>query len=554
MVKYLSIYELTMCLRVDKEKSEQKTRLDILRGQSLEPRLVFDGAALAEFTDTLDAADTPDEANISEHENAPTPDVNFSNGHEIIFVDSNVNDYQSLINNINSDAQVFIIDNSAEGISQINNILNQQSHLISSIHIISHGDTGQIQLGNSTIDNNNILNFASQLQEWQNHLTTDADILLYGCNVGDSQAGLNFIETFADLTKADIAASDDISANEQIHNNADWILEVNTGDIEAQNILDHNNNNYQYSLVINEALTDGIQVNQFTANDNQNADITTLSTGNIIIVWESDANDGSGYGVFGRVFDDQGNALTDEFQINEVTANDQEIAKVTALNNGGFVVTWEDFSVNAANDIMARIYDANFDPVGGEFQVNNTPGTLQRIPTITTLENGNFVIAWRNVNAGDSDEDAVYAKIYDPDGNIVKADFLVNTSEENDQGQPFVQSLQDGGFIVAYHSDHAVKGNVNIYAQRFDADGNKVGSELLISETTASNQNFPIITQLDNGNIAFTWQDDGAVDGSGHAILYRIFDSTFTNPVTSELIANTTTSSSQFLPSIQELD
>jgi len=63
-------------------------------------------------------------------------------------------------------------------------------------------------------------------------LSVDGDILLYGSNVANDAVGLAFINQFAQLTGADIAAS----TNETGNLMGDWILEAQTNLIETQSL------------------------------------------------------------------------------------------------------------------------------------------------------------------------------------------------------------------------------------------------------------------------------------------------------------------------------
>ncbi|CAD5981544.1 Cell wall protein IFF6 [Planktothrix tepida] len=147
----------------------------------------------------------------------------------IIFVDSSVEDYQSLIDNADT-AQIVILDNISSGIEQITNALaNQQD--IESVHIISHGSEGSLKLGTDVLNGNDIENFNTQLQQWGNALTENGDILLYGCNVVAGETGKNFVKRLSEITGADIAASNDLTGNQIL--GGDWDLEIVTGNIEA---------------------------------------------------------------------------------------------------------------------------------------------------------------------------------------------------------------------------------------------------------------------------------------------------------------------------------
>src|SRR4028118_825508 len=100
----------------------------------------------------------------------------------LVFIDSNVEDYQSLISGVSPNAEVIILDETLDGIEQITERLAIEQN-IKAIHIISHGSPGAVQLGTNTLNSSNIENFAPRLKQWRKSLTKGADILLYGCNV-----------------------------------------------------------------------------------------------------------------------------------------------------------------------------------------------------------------------------------------------------------------------------------------------------------------------------------------------------------------------------------
>ncbi|MEG3882468.1 DUF4347 domain-containing protein, partial [Microcoleus sp. herbarium7] len=148
---------------------------------------------------------------------------------QIIFVDSSVQDYQSLIQNIDR-AQIVILNENVSGIEQITNALANQKD-IEAVHILSHGSEGSLKLGSDVLNGNDIENFSSQLKQWGNALTEKGDILLYGCDAAAGDTGKNFVKRLSEITGADIAASDNKTGSTKFGN--DWDLEIQTGAIEA---------------------------------------------------------------------------------------------------------------------------------------------------------------------------------------------------------------------------------------------------------------------------------------------------------------------------------
>ena len=155
---------------------------------------------------------------------------------EIIFIDSSLPDYQSFItdltenNNENRHFDIVVLDSERDGLSQITNYLQSQEN-IDAIHFITHGGDGQIQLGNTQLDAENVDNFSSDFRLWQSSLEENADILFYGCDIASSEDGQDLLQKISALTDADVAASDDTTGNSQL--DGDWELEQNIGSIEA---------------------------------------------------------------------------------------------------------------------------------------------------------------------------------------------------------------------------------------------------------------------------------------------------------------------------------
>ena len=149
---------------------------------------------------------------------------------QILFIDSTVRDYQKLINNLAQPTEVIVLDSQRDGIVQITESLQQYDDL-NAIHIVSHGDIGELSLGNSKLNQNTLNNYADDLINWGNSIGDRGDILLYGCNVGGDISGAKFVENLAQYTTADILASTDLTGS--THLGGDWDLEFAVGDINT---------------------------------------------------------------------------------------------------------------------------------------------------------------------------------------------------------------------------------------------------------------------------------------------------------------------------------
>lgn len=206
---------------------------------ALEPRFMFDGAAVGDAHDAL-ANDPVDQPTPAESESpSPADDAgpvttDAPARQEIVFVDSSVTGYEALAAAVRDGVETVVLDGDRDGLAQIAAHLDGRSG-IDAIHIIGHGGAGEQRIGTTELNADTLASRADTLAAIGAALSAEGDILLYGCRVADGD-GRVFIDDVARLTGADIAASDDVTANAA--QGGDWVLEDQTGAIEADRPFD----------------------------------------------------------------------------------------------------------------------------------------------------------------------------------------------------------------------------------------------------------------------------------------------------------------------------
>jgi hypothetical protein len=148
----------------------------------------------------------------------------------IVFIDPGVADYQQLLPSLSQNSAVYLLDPARNAIDQITQTLLGRSG-INSLKIISHGQSGAVQLGADWLSFENLDRHSTQIQSWSQAMTENADILLYGCYVAQGLRGEAFLYALSQLTQADVAASNDLTGSAAL--GGDWDLEFQTGAIEA---------------------------------------------------------------------------------------------------------------------------------------------------------------------------------------------------------------------------------------------------------------------------------------------------------------------------------
>ncbi|NES67815.1 MAG: DUF4347 domain-containing protein, partial [Okeania sp. SIO2D1] len=129
---------------------------------------------------------------------------------KLLFIDPKVENYHHLIANVDPQTKVVILQPNQNGIDQIAENLSKY-HQIETIHIISHGETGTLYLGNSLLNLNNIHQYSESIQKWGKCLSADGEILIYGCQVASGKEGKEFVRQLHQLTGANIAASETLT-------------------------------------------------------------------------------------------------------------------------------------------------------------------------------------------------------------------------------------------------------------------------------------------------------------------------------------------------------
>ena len=293
------------------------------------------------------------------------------------------------------------------------------------------------------------------------------------------------------------------------------------------------------------------QVNTWTSGNQLYPSITSLPSGGFVVVWHSDGQDGSGYGVYGQRFDSNGNKVGSEFQVNTWTTDNQSRPSVASLPSGGFVVVWHSNGQDGSSfGVYGQRFDSNGNKVGSEFQVNTWTTSDQLYPSVASLPSGGFVVAWHS-KAQDGSGYGVYGQRFDSNGDKVGSEFQVNTWTTGSQEKPSITSVSNGGFVVAWHSEGQDGSGYGVYAQRFDSNGDKLGSEFQVNTWTTDSQSGPSVASLSNGWFVVVWHSRGQ-DGSSWGVYGQRFDSNG-NKVGSEFQVNTWTTDHQERPSVASL-
>ncbi|MDP2507300.1 cadherin repeat domain-containing protein, partial [Oceanobacter sp. 3_MG-2023] len=292
-------------------------------------------------------------------------------------------------------------------------------------------------------------------------------------------------------------------------------------------------------------ITSEYAVNTFSAGYQWRSEVATLIDGHAIVVWEENF-DGD---IIGNWLDAEGNPVAGNIAIDETSDYPFQSPSVASLAGGGVVVAYAVDKrylgypgIYDEDAIAFTIYGADGEVVTARIYANSTTAGSQIEPEVTGLTNGGFVVVWQSENQ-DGSGYGIYAQRYDANGNTLGGEFRVNTETTDNQLDASITALEDGGFVVVWTSYDQDGSGMGVFAQRYDADGNTIGSEFQVNTSTAGNQSEPGITALANGGFIITWTSSDQ-DGDGKGVYAQVYDADG-HAVGSEYRVNSYTSDNQ---------
>lgn len=354
------------------------------------------------------------------------------------------------------------------------------------------------------------------------------------------------------------------------------------------------------TVAANFIVTSDTLVNDVTAQAQSQPDVASTADGRAVVVWASFDQDGSSWGIYAQRYNAIGEKVGGEFRVNTHTRGSQREPAVAMDSNGAFMVVWQSLGEDSSSwGVFGRQFDANGIATSDQILIPQTTRGLQWHPDVSVLASGGYVVAWDGRGSGDGD--GVFTRTFNSTGQATSAEILANTTTRGGQSYPAVASRGTGaGFTVAWQgkgpgddwgvflrdsvgtseilvntdtsriqSHPAISGdaggNLVVAWQEFPEPGGGNGVRarsfggtslaatsgvLVVNQTSTGPQHGPAVALLNDGGFAAAWYGNGSEDNVG--IYQRVFSATGVAE-TDELLANTTTKGSQVRPSIANI-
>ena len=243
-----------------------------------------------------------------------------------------------------------------------------------------------------------------------------------------------------------------------------------------------------------------------------------LGPGGGYAVWQDSRIDLRGQGVGAIKLDAALQPAGEPFVISQRRVGHQEHPSVAMLTGGGAAFVWHGGD-RGTRDIFARFTSADGTFLAGDIQANAPSGLVKSSHYIQVDAYKNNVLRNRRFKMSES------ARVY----------------RDRNQGAS-VTALPDGGALVAYSGWRRLHTNwteivrverwyrsryitndlpqkfgasqdwmLDVFFQRFSADGKKVGGEVVVNQFARYNQRNPSVAVLPNGSFVVAWVSENVV-------------------------------------------
>jgi hypothetical protein len=261
------------------------------------------------------------------------------------------------------------------------------------------------------------------------------------------------------------------------------------------------------------ALIDELLTNSRIAGRQLYPRIAANRAGTFIVAWESrqSTEDGDASSVYAQLFDADGFGLGGEMLLTDDLYHGR-YPDIAIDESGDFAAVW--LNETAGHTVVARLFDPLGTPMTEPFEVSTTDISSVTRPSIAMNALGHFVIAWDG-DPNRASEDDIHARLYDPNGTARGEPFLVNSLREGAQQWPRVAINDANEFVVVWEHD---TGDPNlateIFARRFDPNGQPAGEQFQLNTHALDKQRCPDVALNEDGSFVAVWESNEQ-DGSG---------------------------------------
>lgn len=263
-----------------------------------------------------------------------------------------------------------------------------------------------------------------------------------------------------------------------------------------------------------------LRANGYQPGCQQAPDVSFAPDGGFVVVWQSESQDGDGWGIFAQSFAEDGSLAGPEIQVNATVAGDQRAPVVAHDHQGRFTIAWESSGQDGDGwGVYARHFDAS-GPLAGEVQVAASGTGDQRRPALTIQPTGHAVVAWEGP---DGSGPGIFLRRFEDDLTSPGSEVRANVDTAGFQSGAAVACDASGNVIVAWEGSGRDGSASGIGARRLDRLLGSLGDEIDVNATPAGLQSRPMVASSGAGDFVVAWES-WTQDAGGPGVFAREFN------------------------------
>ncbi len=271
-------------------------------------------------------------------------------------------------------------------------------------------------------------------------------------------------------------------------------------------------------------LADEFRISSFDGSDLRMPALTAFPDGRVLAIWIGENRDGSGMGVIGQWLSPGLSPYREEFVVNaDFGEGDQELADIAVADDDRFAVVWQSYGQDGDDfGIFCQLFAANGDRQGRSFAVNTLTAGRQRFPAVAAGSGQRYMVVWESSQSAVQQEDyTIFGQLLDLDGSRIGEPTVVNSFARGRQRYPDLAAVPSG-FVVVWTSEEQDGSGRGVYGQLLDPFGARVGEEFRVNSFTSGDQWVPKVAAFPDGRFVIVWISAGQ-DGSGFGVFGQSF-------------------------------
>ena len=189
--------------------------------------------------------------------------------------------------------------------------------------------------------------------------------------------------------------------------------------------------------------------------------------------------------------------------VNQTVSGYQVNPSISHLNSGGYVIVWnnQDSPYTQTNfDVYGQRYLTDGSPYGTNFIINNTTSQNQSYPSVAghRIHNSNhYIVAWSSYDSG-LGLYKVFCQIYHNNQPIRNYDIQIDSTNNSTSNQVFpkVAGLYNGNYIIVWNADDSGSGIYSVKGLIISDDAIVIATKFSISAPSITNSNYAYVAGL----------------------------------------------------------